>query len=102
MGKSDFELGQSDQIKTGESLQEEQGASSSKETFDPEDVNAPHTGEVQKSNEESRALAEDELEVNTSLDQDPADRVQESLGITSSSNKKGSLRSNTKVQPKNL
>jgi len=55
-----------------------------------------------KSNEKSRALAEDELKVNTSLDQDLADRVQESLGITGSSNKKGSLRSNTKVKPKNL
>jgi hypothetical protein len=101
--------------------------SSSKETFDPEEssipnnentngkneklqnqritakVPLPHTGKVSKSNEESRALAEDELEVNTSLDQDLADRVQESLGITSSSNKKGSLRSDTKVQqPKNL
>ena len=65
-------------------------------------VKGPHTGEVSKSNEESRASAEDELEINTSLDQDLADRVQESSGITSSSNKKGSLRSNTKVQPKNL
>ena len=40
--KSDFEVRQSDQIKTGESLQEEQGVSSSKETFDPEESSIPN------------------------------------------------------------
>ena len=40
--KSDFALRQSDQIKTGESLQEEQGVSSSKETFDPEESSIPN------------------------------------------------------------